>query len=106
MAQIGSSTFGGLDLLQSAEQKLDKLPSTISTFCGMSPNSMVYKPRVVDGELRQRLAAMGAVVIEGPKACGKTETARRVAASEVLLDTDENARQAVSVDPGLVLEGE
>ncbi|MCA1680921.1 MAG: DUF4143 domain-containing protein [Actinobacteria bacterium] len=67
---------------------------------------MVYKPRVVDGELRQRLAAMGAVVIEGPKACGKTETARRVAASEVLLDTDENARQAVSVDPGLVLEGE
>lgn len=67
---------------------------------------MVYQPRVVDDELRQRLAAMGAVVIEGPKASGKTETARQVAASEVLLDVDENARQAVGVDPGLVLEGE
>jgi uncharacterized protein len=67
---------------------------------------LVYRPRVVDRELRQRLAATGAVVIEGPKACGKTETARQAAASEVLLDVDENARQAVSVDPGLVLEGE
>ena len=67
---------------------------------------MVYRPRVVDAELTQRLAATGAVVIEGPKACGKTETARQAAASEVLLDVDENARQAVSVDPALVLEGE
>lgn len=49
---------------------------------------------------------MGAVVVEGPKACGKTETARQVAASEVLLDIDEAAKQAVAVDPGLVLEGE
>ena len=29
---------------------------------------------------------MGAVVPEGPKACGKAETARQVAASEVRLD--------------------
>lgn len=49
---------------------------------------------------------MGAVVIEGPKACGKTETARQVAASEVLLDIDETAKQAAAVDPGLVLDGE
>lgn len=48
---------------------------------------------------------MGAVVVEGPKACGKTATARQVAASEVLLDVDANARQAVAVDPGLVLDG-
>jgi predicted AAA+ superfamily ATPase len=44
-------------------------------------------------------------VIEGPKACGKTATARRIAASEVLLDVDANARQAIAVDPALVLEG-
>lgn len=48
---------------------------------------------------------MGAVVIEGPKACGKTATARQVAASEVLLDVDANARRAIAVDPSLVLEG-
>jgi uncharacterized protein len=51
------------------------------------------------------MKAVGAVVIEGPKACGKTVTARQIAASEVLLDVDANARQAVGVDPGLVLEG-
>lgn len=67
---------------------------------------MSYLPRVVDQELEKKLAATGAVVIEGPKACGKTETARQVAASEVLFDIDENAREAVGVDPSLVLEGD
>jgi predicted AAA+ superfamily ATPase len=66
---------------------------------------MAYLPRVVDAELRQRLGAAGAVVIEGPKAVGKTETARRVTSSEVLLDVDENARQAAAVDPSLLLDG-
>jgi predicted AAA+ superfamily ATPase len=65
----------------------------------------MYRPRVVDRELRDLLSSMGAVVIEGPKACGKTETARQVARSEVRLDVDMNARQAVSIDPSLVLEG-
>ncbi len=67
---------------------------------------MAYHPRVVDAELSERLAAQRAVLIEGPKACGKTETARQVAASEVLLDTDINAREAASVDPSLILAGE
>lgn len=44
-------------------------------------------------------------MIEGPRACGKTATARQVAASEVLLDVDANARQAIAVDPALVLDG-
>jgi predicted AAA+ superfamily ATPase len=64
-----------------------------------------YLPRVVDHELATRLGATGAVVIEGPKACGKTVTAQQVAASEVRLDVDANARQAASVAPELVLEG-
>jgi predicted AAA+ superfamily ATPase len=59
----------------------------------------------VDGELSARLRAVGAVVVEGPKACGKTLTARQLAASEVLLDIDANARQAIAVDPALVLDG-
>ncbi len=51
-------------------------------------------------------ASTGAVVIEGPKACGKTVTGRGMAASEVLLDVDEEARLAVGVDPALVLAGD
>jgi predicted AAA+ superfamily ATPase len=67
---------------------------------------MTYLPRLVDDELKRRLNASGAVVIEGPKACGKTQTARQQAASEVLLDIDSNAQQAIDVEPSLVLEGE
>ena len=66
---------------------------------------MSYQRRIVDVELGQRLAATGAVVIEGPKACGKTATARQAAASEVLLDVDPRARQAFAVDPYLILDG-
>ena len=66
---------------------------------------MRYRQRVADEELRRRLSALGAVLIEGPKACGKTETARQVAASEVLLDVDSQARAAAAIDPSLLLEG-
>lgn len=64
-----------------------------------------YKARIVDEELSTSLGAMGFVLIEGPKACGKTETARQVAASEVQLDRDENARVLAETDPELLLEG-
>jgi predicted AAA+ superfamily ATPase len=67
---------------------------------------MAYLPRIVDVELAELLAADGAVVIEGPKACGKTETARQRAASEVLLDVDVNAQQAATIDPSLILPGD
>ena len=66
----------------------------------------MYYSRIADTELADRLESAGVVVIEGPKACGKTATARQVAKSEVLLDVDENARRAIAVDPALVLAGE
>ena len=66
---------------------------------------MRYLPRIVDREVRGLLASAGAVVIDGPKACGKTETARQHAASEILLDTDPAAREAVAIDPRVLLEG-
>lgn len=37
-----------------------------------------YLPRIVDGELERSLRSVGAVRIEGPKACGKTATANRI----------------------------
>ena len=65
----------------------------------------IYSPRIVDDELRELLGSAGAVVIEGPKACGKTMTASQQSASRVLLDIDQAARQALAVEPRLVLEG-
>jgi predicted AAA+ superfamily ATPase len=64
-----------------------------------------YSPRIVDAELRELLGSAGAVVIEGPKACGKTMTASQQAASRVLLDSDQAARQVLAVEPALLLEG-
>ncbi len=66
----------------------------------------MYLSRVVDGELRERLSSSGAVLIEGPKACGKTETALQVAGSTVRLDVDESARIAAKTAPDLLLDGE
>jgi len=66
---------------------------------------MSYMPRIVDSELVKRLNSARIVVIEGPKACGKTETALQIAGSVVRLDIDSNARIAAQADPGLVLEG-
>ena len=64
-----------------------------------------YRSRIADAELRACLGSAGAVVIEGPKACGKTRMAQQVSASSVLLDVDAAARQALAVDPELVLAG-
>ena len=65
---------------------------------------MAYLPRIADGELTTRLATAGAVLIEGAKACGKTETARQQAASELRLDVDDQARTAAETAPELVLD--
>lgn len=65
-----------------------------------------YVARVADQMLRGSLAESGAVLLQGPKACGKTETAAQVAASRVRLDVDKDAAQLAAISPGLVLEGE
>ena len=57
-----------------------------------------YMPRVLDTELAKLLTGLPAVLIEGPKAVGKTVTARRVCVDELLLD--DPAVQAVArADP-------
>lgn len=47
---------------------------------------MEYKKRIADEILRSKLEAMGAVLIEGPKACGKTTTAEQQAGSVLYMD--------------------
>ena len=64
-----------------------------------------YLPRTVDDELARALRTSGAVVIKGPRACGKTETARRAAASEIGLDQDTAAVALSAADPRLLLDG-
>ena len=67
---------------------------------------MNYAKRLVDNEIKNRLSESGAVLICGPKACGKTATALQAAASAAWLDTDAQARLAMKVEPSRVLQGE
>ena len=64
-----------------------------------------YLPRVVDAEIDESLQASAALLIEGPRACGKTWTARRFAASETLLDSGAGSRLAAGLDPASLLSG-
>lgn len=58
-----------------------------------------YRTRIVDEELQARLRSAGAVLIEGPKACGKTATAQRVAATAFRVDVDEGVQALISTAP-------
>ena len=64
-----------------------------------------YLDRVVDHEVAEVLASSPAVLIEGPRGCGKTWTGQRFANSEVFLDGSEALRLAAEVDPDSILEG-
>lgn len=66
----------------------------------------MYIERLADAQLNHALERAGAVLIEGPKACGKTETASRRAGSVANIDTDPNVPPLIAVDPALVLEGQ
>jgi predicted AAA+ superfamily ATPase len=68
-----------------------------------------YYPRIADTLLEKALATAGAVLIEGPKWCGKTWTATKGAKSILYMqdpDTRENQLQIASVKPSLLLKGE
>ena len=67
-----------------------------------------YIPRISDAEIEEYLQVFGAVVIEGPKWCGKTTTAKNHAASEISMANPENdfqARRLADLDPALALDG-
>ncbi len=64
------------------------------------------RKRTVEELVARRLKTHGAVLITGPKAVGKTTTARTLAASEVRLDQDRAARTVAETDPRLILEGD
>lgn len=68
-----------------------------------------YYTRIIENELDQMLGIFGAVLIEGPKWCGKTTTAGTRAASRLLLmDPSRNFenRLRAETDPALAVAGE
>lgn len=70
---------------------------------------MKYIPRLADEEMKQKVARSGAVLVRGPKWCGKTSTCEQIAASALKMrDPDAYASnmEAAAVRPSLLLRGD
>ena len=67
-----------------------------------------YKKRIADRLLKEKLEYIGAVVIKGPKWCGKTTTAEQIAGSVLYVDEPSKKmqnRSLAKLNPKLLLEG-
>lgn len=71
--------------------------------------SREYMKRIADEILRKRLETSGAVLIEGPKWCGKTRTATEISKSKLYMqdpDKTNSYLKAADTKPSLLLKGE
>lgn len=66
---------------------------------------MDYYPRCADEALQEMLLAFGGVLVQGPRACGKTLTALRLAGSSVRLDRSPESVRLAQDQPGELLGG-
>lgn len=67
-----------------------------------------YRHRIIDSLLTEELEAMGAVLLEGAKACGKTTTAEQASRSVIYMDDPDRSRQylqTVDTEARKLLEG-
>ncbi len=67
-----------------------------------------YRKRIADNILARKLEGKGAVLIEGPKWCGKTTTAEQIAASILYMDDPEKKEQNIAmseINPKRLLKG-
>ncbi len=66
----------------------------------------MYKQRAVDHILAELIKGMGAVLIEGPRGCGKTSTGLHHSRSSIRLDRSPELIQLAELNPTALLEGE
>lgn len=67
---------------------------------------MGYIKRLIEDDLQEKMTASGAILIKGPKSCGKTETALQYAKSILRMDRDPQVSIIMKTNPRLLLEGE
>ena len=70
---------------------------------------MKYIKRIIDKEITNKLEITGAVLLKGPKWCGKTTSAKQIAKSYIEMqnpDLQDNYLELASTRPSLLLEGE
>jgi uncharacterized protein len=67
---------------------------------------MSYIKRIIEEDLLDKLSASGAVLIKGPKSCGKTATASQFAKSVLEMDRDKQVPVIMATNPQLLLAGD
>lgn len=68
-----------------------------------------YKSRITDALIERKLKGKGAILIEGPKWCGKTTTAEQFAKSVLYMSKPEDVQSNLmmaEIDPSKLLKGE
>ena len=68
-----------------------------------------YKNRIVDKILEKKLKGKGAVLIQGPKWCGKTTTAEQISKSILYMTKPDEKEQNLTlaeINPSLLLQGD
>ena len=69
-------------------------------------SQLSYIARISDEELKRKLNASGALLIRGMKACGKTQSAKQLAASMISFDQDEQVPLFMETAPQRLLLGD
>jgi hypothetical protein len=70
---------------------------------------MLYKKRIIDRQIEFMLSASGALLIEGPKWCGKTTSAKQMANSFIEMDNPRSRDSNINfakIAPEIILDGE
>lgn len=70
---------------------------------------MIYRKRIADDILKEKLKGKGAVLIQGPKWCGKTTTAEQICKSKIYMNDPSTMKQNLSLaelSPRTLLEGQ
>lgn len=68
-----------------------------------------YKKRIADELIKKKLKGKGAVLVEGPKWCGKTTTAEELSKSGLYMSKPDNLKQNMmlaDINPSLLLTGD
>lgn len=68
-----------------------------------------YKKRIADELIQRKLRGKGAVLVEGPKWCGKTTTSEELSKSVLYMSKPDSLKQNMmlaDINPSLLLEGE
>jgi len=65
-----------------------------------------YLIRIAENELNETLLAMGAVLVQGARAVGKSTLAKKLAKSDISLDASVSLIELAKISPDIILAGQ